>query len=208
MSLTAFIRHLVAASVLAACAAASAQTPPTADLPEPGALRRSIAERPDYNPYALQMLERAATDEAMKLWREGQRVEAHEKVRALLSTYPASLWGHRLMRDIFERLAESATDPAQKAEAQRLHEKHGAYMIALFRSIQASGDGLTPETAYWVVTIAEEYALLGYLGYRMKTQALVHKDGKSFDVLVAVDKEGKERSFHFDVTHFTRNLPR
>lgn len=45
---------------------------------------------------------------------------------------------------------------------------------------------------------------MSYLGYKVKTQTLVERDGRIFDVFTAVNEAGSERTFHFDVTHFRR----
>jgi hypothetical protein len=52
-------------------------------------------------------------------------------------------------------------------------------------SILRSGDGKTPDTAYKVIFISEEYALLRSLGLESQQQDLIETNGHTFDVLSA-----------------------
>jgi hypothetical protein len=73
----------------------------------------------------------------------------------------------------------------QKTEGAAMHEELVNAMIA---SIQKSGDGTGPQSAWFVVTIPEEYLFLyRVLGVNRKSQALVQQDGHSFDRLEVID---------------------
>jgi hypothetical protein len=50
--------------------------------------------------------------------------------------------------------------------------------------ILKSGDGKTPETAYIVYSIDEEYRLLTYLGMKPEMQMLSVFEGQYYDILV------------------------
>jgi hypothetical protein len=50
---------------------------------------------------------------------------------------------------------------------------HLNIFYGLLRSITSSGDGLTPETAFKVVSIHEEYSLLQEIGAKLEKQSLV-----------------------------------
>ena len=62
--------------------------------------------------------------------------------------------------------------------------------FGLIKSIQ-TGDGKTAESAFTVVSVAEEYSLMRVLGRRVTRQSLVRKDGHFFDVLDTVDLQGR-----------------
>jgi hypothetical protein len=64
----------------------------------------------------------------------------------------------------------------------------------LLESIKISCDGKTPETAYVVISVMEEYALLGYLGYEMEMQALVPRNGHMYDRMSVVNRKTKEKA--------------
>lgn len=79
---------------------------------------------------------------------------------------------------------------------QRKDEKAAAHHRYVFQgvidSILKSGDGKSTKTAYLVVTIDEEYALMGHLGLRVAGQSLINDDeGHSYDLLRGVDADGK-----------------
>ena len=66
-----------------------------------------------------------------------------------------------------------------------VHEK---ILNALLDSISRSGDGKSPEKAYFVVTVQEEYIFLNrVLHLRGRSQAWVRKDGHFYDRLQVVD---------------------
>jgi hypothetical protein len=79
-------------------------------------------------------------------------------------------------------------------------EFHRNIFLKLIESIKSGGDGKTPETAYTVISVEEEYVLLSYLGYNVKGQALIKKDGHSYDKMSVVNSETKETAeFYFQI---------
>jgi hypothetical protein len=61
----------------------------------------------------------------------------------------------------------------------------------LINSILAKGDGNSPETAYTVVTVEEEYAVMRALGFTVWAQAFVHQGEHVFDTLSGTDDKTK-----------------
>jgi len=53
-----------------------------------------------------------------------------------------------------------------------------------------------------LAAVDEEYSWLKvhYPGYRTKSQALLHKDGKSYDLLHVIIADGQQKDFYFDIT--------
>ncbi len=86
----------------------------------------------------------------------------------------------------------------KRPEDAAIHEK---VLDKLMDSIQRSGDGNSPETAWFVVTTQEEYLLIRrVLGLTPKSQALVHDKGHVYDKLQAVDpKTGRTQDLWFNV---------
>lgn len=78
----------------------------------------------------------------------------------------------------------------------------------LIESITISGDGKTPQTAYHVAQVKEEYALLSLFGLRMNGQYLVMEGNHSFDILECVNKDGKVIKLYFDITEHMSGLER
>jgi hypothetical protein len=88
-----------------------------------------------------------------------------------------------------EQLGDTATAAHHRAIGRRLVE-----------SILASGTGASADSPYVVISVAEEYAVLGVLGYRRGTQALSECRGQPCDVLAGTHGEtGQERTFYFDI---------
>ena len=72
--------------------------------------------------------------------------------------------------------------------------------IAIVDSILLSGDGRGFATAFKVISVAEEYALLAVMNLKRSKQSSVEHDGSKFDVLIVKDnKTGQESEIYFNV---------
>jgi hypothetical protein len=80
-------------------------------------------------------------------------------------------------------------------------EFHKFVLQGLLRSITDSGDGKSPETAYQVIEVHEEYVLLRFMGVGLpKSQAYLHKDGHAYDEIKFDDPSSKtEKTLYFNV---------
>jgi hypothetical protein len=65
-------------------------------------------------------------------------------------------------------------------------------MDALF----SSGDGLEKETAFYVLYVSHEYALLSIMGYEFRGQSLI----EHYDYLTVAKNPEKIKGFYFDIT--------
>jgi hypothetical protein len=70
---------------------------------------------------------------------------------------------------------------------------HKAVYLGLVNSILAGADGKSAKTAYVVINVAEEYALLRALGLNRGDQALRTEDGHKFDVLTVTDPKNNDQ---------------
>jgi hypothetical protein len=77
-------------------------------------------------------------------------------------------------------------------------KKQHSIVIGLLQSIR-TGDGKTPQTAFTVITVHEEYSLIGILGLRRQQQILIEDGGHHYDVLDVVNKEGQSQKLYFQV---------
>jgi hypothetical protein len=85
----------------------------------------------------------------------------------------------------------------------RCAERHTEIRKGLLRSIMASGDGGSAETAFEVIGVDEEYAVLRAAGMQSEGQSLQSDDkGGMFDVLHAVDRDGKKHYVWFRINAF------
>jgi len=80
---------------------------------------------------------------------------------------------------------------------------HKKWVKGLLDSIFASGDGKTAETAYVTISVPEEYAVVGSLNLRVKSQGLVTNPLR--DALSVMAEDGSERTIFFNPeAHFAR----
>lgn len=90
----------------------------------------------------------------------------------------------------------------QEMGAMDKAEFHRTIFRGLINSILSSGNGKSPETAWVVITVHEEYVVLSALGFMRfpMQQSLMHKDGHSYDMMKAKKAEdGTEQNFYFNV---------
>lgn len=69
-------------------------------------------------------------------------------------------------------------------------------------SLFLSGDGKSAKTAYYVVSIPEEYRVMRELGYTVSMQSLNSIDGQAYDVLSGKDANGKDVEVYFNICIF------
>jgi Domain of unknown function (DUF4919) len=98
--------------------------------------------------------------------------------------------GHLLAMMVFQKMG-------RQQDASFEHDAVAAYL----KSITASGDGSSSDTAYFVVNVDEEYFFLNIvMGVGLpESQSLVEKNGHSFDRLKVKDRDGKELELWFNV---------
>ena len=84
---------------------------------------------------------------------------------------------------------------------------HRAWFDGLVRSILDSGDGRAAATAYVVISIEEEYDVLALRSLRRERQALSQIEGRPYDVLTVIDREGRSSSVYFDITLMMARTP-
>lgn len=74
---------------------------------------------------------------------------------------------------------------------------HKFVFDGLVKSITASGDGKTAETAFVVISTDEEYTLFNVLGLRPAGQALITQNGHSFDRMKVSNPKTNETVVYF-----------
>jgi hypothetical protein len=77
---------------------------------------------------------------------------------------------------------------------------HQYLFEGLLKSITTSGDGKSPETAFVVIAVDEEYAVVDFLGLQRGSQALVREKKHTFDLLTVTDSQTKkELKLYFNI---------
>lgn len=152
------------------------------------ALRYARAELAGYNPY-----------EALADPTKGDLIRAMAaNDLARVSTVANQI----VERDYTDIDAHAALAAAFERSGQR---EQAAFELAvangLLRSIRESGDGMTPETAYVVIGVAEEYSFLGAIGVQVARQSLVQAARGPVDALEVVNPtNGERQTVYFDVS--------
>ena len=143
------------------------------------------ATMPEYNPLFSLLHE---LNEALG---KGDLQKADSIIDRQLSVDPANLqfYEHKMMLKIkqFGRDSKEADDAFYQ-------------VFMLSSAILSSGDGLSKESAIWVISIADEYAIMNLYGLSPKMQSLIKKDGQKFDKMdLEPNKYGWE-SLYFNTT--------
>ncbi len=157
--------------------------PDTVDFKE---LRSAYAMSPDYAPYALDKEGLALLNQAHG---EGNaQMMATMAERLLKSNY----------LDIDAHLAAAA---AYKGIGDAVRSSyHAKFWKRLLDSIVASGNGRTCQTAFTVISVAEEYALLKALRIQPVSQSLMDAGGHHFDVFEYVNGQtGETMEMYFNI---------
>lgn len=90
-------------------------------------------------------------------------------------------------------------------EARREH----AMLMGSVRSVLGSGDGKSPETAFVVIGIDEEYAVMAALSLTLVRQALVNHGGSAFDRMEAKKRDSDQTvTLYFNVDRPQAQLSR
>lgn len=148
-------------------------------------MRLAFFETPEYSPLTG-MLDNRALSAALA---QGDYAAAVKTAEAILERNFVDLNAHMVAY-----IAHRETKNAEKAKY------HRAIADGLLESIKATGDGKSPETAYEVISISEEYAMFRALGVRMVKQSLVQDKGHSYDAVVVVDpRTNQQTTYYFNV---------
>ena len=117
--------------------------------------------------------------------RAAQIVEKH------LESDPTNLRFYIYKQIVCSNLYGKESQEANKAYRQ---------MMMLFSAITSTGDGKTPETAIHVISTADEYGLMDMIGLSLKSQSLIERHGRSYDLMEFKENNYGLESVYFDVT--------
>lgn len=149
------------------------------------AMRLAFFETPEYNPLTG-MIDNRALNAALG---QGDYAGAVKTAEAILEKNFVDLNAHMVAY-----IAHRETKNEEKAKY------HRDIAEGLLNSIKATGDGKSPETAFEVISISEEYAMFRALGVRAIKQSLVQEKGHSYDAVVVVDpRTNQQTTYYFNV---------
>lgn len=200
--MTAQIRMIVLLALVTACSAATpgALEEPLAassgargdwsELPDFDELRWSYGDRDDFG---------LVCEQDRPLEEAFDALEAQEWQRILELSDP---WLAQCLVDVDLHLLRAIAlgELGRSSESrQQLRWRDG-----LVESVLRTGDGKTPETAWVVISVGEEYSMLRALGMQVKSQALTREH---LDKIEA-ERDGKVYTLYFDPAPHFRRLER
>ena len=159
-------------------------------------LRMKYAASPEYEP-------EEGSDEVKDMY---QKLNAKDfpgalaKANQVLAKQYVNIDAHIVASAAYEGLHDDA--------AAKLHHD---IVVGLIRSILDSGAGTSVETAYKVISVGEEYAVMRVMGLRPGTQSYMHVGKKSYDEMEMVSmRDNSTITRYFDVTlsdeHMSKSL--
>lgn len=177
----------------AVCAGSSTQKPGTHDAKEITKylnLRMDYSKSLEYNPYNSEM--RGIMGKCNKLMDEDKFNEAIEEAKAGLKMDKYNIQLLVCLASAYRKIGD-----IENADNYR------KLWTGLASSILAGGDGKSEKSAFTVISVDEEYAVLDVLGLRRVKQRLVTIDDKNFDIL---EVKGRDTDKTFEL-YFNIDIP-
>lgn len=147
------------------------------------ALRMAYTDTPEYSPYGS---DRDSRQKMFAALSANEYPNALEFAQTILAKNFLDLNGH--FGAFISHRELGHTDDAAR---------HKFLFEGLIHSIENSGDGKAPATAFVVISTDEEYVLLNWRGLRAAGQALINQDGHSYDRMTAVNSKTNETVTYF-----------
>ena len=148
-------------------------------------LRMAYTKTKDYNPYNVELDELRKEIEFDIEERNFKR--ALDLANKILNERYIDIKTHFYCGNIYDKLNDK-----EKADYH-----YGIYN-GLLSSIYFSGDGKSPETAFIVIEISEEYDLMKWLKSEPTKQYLMLQDGYAFDIFAVFNDDNKETELFFN----------
>lgn len=153
------------------------------------ALRQAYTHTPHYDPY------RSGEPDAtlVALIEAGSWSAAAVHCEQLLAADYLHAPLHLIMAYIYQQLEDGTRA-----------EWHLRFARGLISALLKSGDGRSPETAFQVITVREEYELLRAFNLQALQQRLIVHNNQYYDVLTVRDINGDEGEIFFEVSAIIR----
>ena len=150
-------------------------------------LRFAYTETPQYNPYGGVKVEYGK--QMFDAYKAGQNDKALEYAAAIMKDDYVDIDAHMISSLIYKKTGNTEKE-----------KYHRFITSSLIKSIMRSGDGIKPETAFWVISVNEEYVLLQALGLKFESQSKLSLNGRDYDKMKVSDPEtGKKLEIYFCV---------
>jgi len=167
-----------------------AQAADTSKIAEYLNLRLDYSKSPQYNPYDTEV--HNITEACDKLMGEGKFKEAIDKAKIGLEKDRYNIHLLVCLASAYRKIGDIENA-----------DKYRKLWVGLISSILASGDGKSAKSAFVVISVDEEYAVLEVLNLRRTIQRHVVIDGANFDIL-EVEKQAPASKFDL---YFNIDIP-
>ena len=147
-------------------------------------LRLAFFESSNYNPYAPMLTYRP-------LWGAVAQNNYAEAIKIAQSVFEKNFI--EVNANMVAHIAYRETGDTERAAFHRFMAD------GLLASIKSTKDGKTPETAFEVISVSEEYGLMRSMELRPIRQSLIQDKGHFFDALVVLDKTSQESTVYFNI---------
>ena len=159
------------------------------------AFRMAYTASPKYEPYGAA---RALIGQIKKAYVAGDCPAAMAHAKEVLEVNFVQIDAHMVTASCLKKMGN-------EEEARRAH----AVFIGLVRSVLGSGDGKSPETAFVVIGIDEEYAVMAALSLTLVRQALINHGGSAYDRLEVKRRDSDELvTLYFNVDRLQAQMAR
>lgn len=151
-------------------------------------LRMAYSQSEEYSPYGFSIREKL--NELPEIIDNGEYEKALEIIDEIHEVEFVNISSHLFAGYVHAQLGDSSNSAF-----------HYSIYEGLLRSIEMSGDGLLPESAYIVISTREEYDFMYWYSLELKRQSLVHVHGHAFDVMETTDANSRDdHTIYFNVT--------
>ena len=147
-------------------------------------LRLAFFESSNYNPYSPMLTYRP-------LWGALAQNNYAEAIKIAQSVFEKNFI--EVNANMVAHIAYRETGDTERAAFHRFMAD------GLLASIKSTKDGKTPETAFEVISVSEEYGLMRSMELRPIRQSLINDKGHFLDALVVVDKANQQSTVYFNV---------
>jgi len=147
-------------------------------------LRLAFFESSYYNPYAPMLTYRP-------LWGALAQNNYAEAIKIAQSVFEKNFI--EVNANMVAHIAYRETGDTERAAFHRFMAD------GMLASIKSTKDGKTPETAFEVISVSEEYGLMRSMELRPIRQSLIQDKGHFLDALVVLDRTNQESTVFFNV---------
>lgn len=149
------------------------------------------ATRSDYDPYKMAKIDALREVFEKDTPNKEDWEKAANEIDKELETDPTNIRFHLYKHIIYSNLYGQDSEKAVDAHNQ---------VVMLLSAVTSTGDGSSKETAFHVISVADEYGIMDIFGLSPTMQSLVEDKGQSYDVMELKENKYGLESMYFNIT--------